>query len=177
VEAVITLTLGVMAKSLALIAFGLDSIIELFASGVVVWHMRDPAQANHEARTRRALRLVSVAFYGLALFLAVVSIERLVSGARPEESAWGIAYLALTAFVMFLLARLKGAVARQLDAGPLAAEAHVSLLDGFLASAVLLALVLNSAFGWWWADAAAALVVAGFAFAEGREHWEEAGEA
>jgi divalent metal cation (Fe/Co/Zn/Cd) transporter len=73
---------------------------------------------------------------------------------------------------MFVLAKLKGIVAKELSAGPLAAEAHLSLLDGFLASAVLLALVLNLAVGWWWADTLAALVVAAFAFAEAREHWE-----
>ncbi len=172
-EAVITLVLGFMARSLALIAFGLDSIVELFASVVVVWHMRDSARANHADRTRLALRLVSVAFFGLAVFLAIASIWSLVTAARPDESPVGIVYLALTAVVMFTLARLKGTVARQLDARPLAAEAHVSMLDGFLASAVLLALVSNATLDWWWADSGAALIVAGFAFAEGWEHWGE----
>lgn len=176
VEAVVTLVLGFMAQSLALIAFGLDSIIELFASGVVVWHMRDEKAARHVGRTRTALRLVSVAFLGLALFLTVVSIRNLAIGSRPEDSPIGIAYLALTAVVMFVLAKLKGAVARQIDAGPLAAEAHLSLLDGFLAIAVLLALALNMAFNWWWADSVAALVVVGFALTEAWEHWEESRE-
>ena len=166
-EAVITLVLGFMARSLALIAFGLDSIIELFASAVVVWHMRSPARADHADRTRLALRLVSGAFFGLSLFLAIAAIQSLITAARPEESPVGIVYLALTAVVMFTLARLKATVARQLDAGPLAAEAHVSMLDAFLASAVLLALVANAAVGWWWADSGAALVVAGFALAGG----------
>ena len=99
-EAVITLVLGFMARSLALIAFGLDSIVELFASVVVVWHMRDSARANHADRTRLALRLVSVAFFGLAVFLAIASIWSLVTAARPDESPVGIVYLALTAVVI-----------------------------------------------------------------------------
>lgn len=172
-EAVITLVLGFMARSWALIAFGLDSLIELFASGVVVWHMQDEESSRHAGRTRRALRMVSVAFFGLAGFLAAVSIANLIGGSRPEETIAGIVYIALTAVVMFILAWLKGRVARDLEVGPMAAEAHLSLLDGFLASTVLVALVLNATVEWWWADSAAALVVAAFAFVEGREHWEE----
>jgi divalent metal cation (Fe/Co/Zn/Cd) transporter len=175
-EAVITLVLGVIAKSWALIAFGLDSLIELFASGVVIWHMRDEDAARHIGRTRRALRLVAVAFFALAVFLTVMSIRNLAVGNRPEESPIGIAYIAVTAIVMFVLARLKGVVAKEIGAGPMAAEAHLSYLDGFLASAVLVALVLNATLDWWWADSIAALVVAAFAFTEGWEHWEESSE-
>lgn len=172
-EAVVTLVLGFMAQSWALIAFGLDSLIELFASGVVVWHMRDEEASRHVGRTKRAMRLVSVAFLTLAVFLTVMSLRNLAGGSRPEETPIGIAYIALTAVVMFVLAKLKGDVARDIDAGPMAAEAHLSLLDGFLATTVLLALVLNSALDWWWADSLAALAVAAFAFNEGREHWEQ----
>lgn len=172
VEAAVTLVLGAMAQSWALIAFGLDSLIELFASGVVVWHMRDEVAARHAARTQRALRLVAFSFFTLGVFLGVVSVRNLVIGNRPDETPLGIAYIALTAVVMFFLAKRKGEVAKDIGAGPLSAEAHLSLLDGFLASAVLVALVLNAALGWWWADPLAALAVAGFAFAEGWEHWE-----
>lgn len=172
-EAVVTLVLGFMARSWALIAFGLDTLIELFASGVVVWHMRDEAASRVVERTARATRLVSTAFFGVAVFLTVMSVRNLAIGNRPDESPFGIAYIALTAVVMFVLAKLKSDVAGDIEASPLAAEARLSLLDGFLAAAVLLALVLNTAFEWWWADSLAALVVAAFAFNEGREHWGE----
>ena len=172
-EAVITIVLGLIARSWALIAFGLDSLIELFASGVVVWQLRDRGPRLDAERARRALRMVAIAFLGLAVFLVAVSARNLAAGIRPESSPIGIAYIALTAVVMFVLARLKGAVARDLEAGAMAAEAHLSMLDGFLAAAVLVALVLNAALDWWWADQLAALVVAVFAFREGREHWEE----
>jgi divalent metal cation (Fe/Co/Zn/Cd) transporter len=174
-EAVITVTLGVIAGSIALIAFGLDSLIEVFASAVVVWHVRDLDDLD-PTRNRTALRLISIAFWALGVALMTGAIIRLVSAARPEDSPWGIAYTALAAAVMFGLAYAKRRVADRLDNAPLRAEAGITFLDGILASGIMLALVLNAAFGWWWADPLAAIAVALVAFNEGREHWEEAGE-
>ena len=168
-ESVITIGLGLYAGSIALVAFGLDSIIEVFASSVVVWHeVRGPAPGE---RTTRALRLIGLAFFTLAAFLAVIAVIRLAGGATPDESPLGIAYLALTVVVMFSLARMKQETGRELGSDPLLAEARVTYLDAALAGGILMALVLFATFGWWWADPLAALIVAGFAVSEGLEAW------
>lgn len=177
VEAVITIGLGIAAGSLALIGFGTDSLIEIFTSLVVIWHLRPHEEDDHPGRTSRALRLIATAFLVLALGLAAVSISDLVSGRRPDESIGGIVMLAVVVIVMFTLAFLKRRVAERLDSAPLRAEATMSMLDGFLAAATLAGLVLHAAFGWWWADPGAALIVAVAALNEARENWEEAGEA
>ena len=175
-EAFLTIGLGIAAGSLALIGFGADSIIELFASGVVVWHLIPGHEVDHPERTALALRLVAVAFAALAIVLVSMSIRDLVSGRRPEESLWGIAYLAVTALVMFALARFKKRLAERLDSAPLRSEASMTFLDGILAAGTMLGLALNALVGWWWADPAAALLVGLVAANEARENWEEAGE-
>ena len=175
-EAVLTVGLGIAAASLALIGFGGDSIIEVFASAVVVWHIAPGHAVDNPRRTARALRLVAVAFALLAVVLAVLATRDLVTGRRPEESIWGITYLAVTALVMFGLAIAKRRVAVLLDSAPLRSEATLTFLDGILATGTTIGLTLNAAFGWWWADPAAALIVAVAAFNEARENWEEASE-
>lgn len=175
-EAALTLALGAVASSLALIGFGAVSVVEVFASLVVVWHLIPGHETDRPHRTRLALRLVGVAFGVLAVALALVAISDLTTGRRPDESPWGIAYLVLAALVMFALARVKRATAEQLDSEPLRSEATMTLLDGFLATATLVGLALNALAGWWWADPAAALIVAVAAANEARENWEEAAE-
>jgi divalent metal cation (Fe/Co/Zn/Cd) transporter len=175
-EAVLTLLLGALASSLALIGFGAVSVVELFASVVVVWHLLPGHDVDHPHRTRTALRLVGTAFAILATALVVVAISDLVTGRHPDESPWGIAYLALAAGVMFGLARFKRRIADRLDSAPLRSEATMTLLDGFLATATLAGLALNAVVGWWWADPAAALIVAVAAANEARENWEAASE-
>jgi len=175
-EAFLTIGLGIAAGSLALIGFGSDSIIELFASGVVVWHLIPGHEVDHPERTALALRLVAVAFAALAIVLVSMSIRDLVSGRRPEESPWGIAYLGVTALVMFTLARFKKRLAERLDSAPLQSEASMTFLDGVLAAGTMLGLALNALVGWWWADPAAALLVGLAAANEARENWEEAGD-
>lgn len=175
-EAVLTVSLGIAAGSLALIGFGVDSVVEVFASSVVVWHLRSDHAADQAGRTRLALRLTAVAFGVLALVLTVAAISDLTSGRRAGESLWGIAYLAVTAVVMFGLAILKRRAGEGLGSAPLLSEATMTFLDGSLAVATLTGLALNAAFGWWWADPTAALLVAAAAANEARENWEEAGE-
>ncbi|MDR9450648.1 MAG: cation transporter [Acidimicrobiia bacterium] len=175
-EAVLTLVLGAVASSLALIGFGAVSVVEVFASVVVVWHLRPGHEVDHPHRTRLALRLVGVAFGILAAALALVAISDLVTGRQPDESPWGIAYLFLAALVMFGLARVKRRVAERLESAPLQSEATMTLLDGFLATATLIGLALNAMVGWWWADPTAALIVAVAAANEARENWEAASE-
>lgn len=175
-ESAMTIGLGLLAASLALVGFGADSLVEVFASSVVVWHLAPGDGMQRPERTRAALRLVAAAFLTLAVTLTVVGIRDLATGRRPDESPWGIAYLAAAVVVMFTLAALKHRLADRLDSAPLRAEATMSFLDGILASATLLGLALNLAFGWWWADPAAALMVAAVAGNEARENWEEAAE-
>lgn len=174
-EVFVTIGLGLAARSLALVAFGLDSLVEVFASLVVLWHL-DPGEGGHHAhRDRRALRLVAAAFVVLAVYLVVAAVRSLAGGDQPDASPLGIAYLAVTAVVMFTLARLKRRVGTRLRSEPFLAEASLTFLDGCLASSILLALVLNATLGWWWADPVAALLIGTVALREARESWEEAG--
>lgn len=169
-EAVLTIALGSIAGSLALIGFGTVSVVELFASGVVVWHMRSDEE-DQAKRTALALRLIAVAFGVLGLALIVAAGNDLLSGRQAGESPWGIAYLAVTAVVMFTLAALKHRTAAGLGSEPLASEAGMTLLDGVLSITTLTGLALNAAIGLWWADPVAALLVALAALNEARENW------
>jgi divalent metal cation (Fe/Co/Zn/Cd) transporter len=170
-EVVVTIGLGIAAASLALVAFGLDSLVEVFASLVVIWFI-----ANHheERRAQRALRLVGVAFAVLAAYLVGASVYNLLRGDAAESAPLGIAYLAATAFVMFGLANTKRGLAMAARSEPLAAEARMTFLDGCLASGILIALVLNAVWSIWWADPAAALLVAAFCAREAFDNWREA---
>ena len=158
IEVFITIGLGIAAGSLALVAFGLDSLIEVFASLVVLWHMVE--DQPDPTRDRRARRLVALAFAALAVYLLAAGLRALLTQAEPESSPLGIAYLGVTAVVMFSLAARKRRVGRDLDNQAFLAEARMTYLDGWLATAILAALALNTAFDWWWADPVAALVVA-----------------
>ena len=173
-EAVFTIGLGIAAGSLALIGFGTDSIIEMFASSVVVWHIRPGHATDSATRTRRALKLVGAAFGGLAVILAVASVRSLVLGERADHSIVGIVYLGITAVVMFTLAIAKRRIAGALDSAPLRSEASLTFLDGILSTLTLTGLALNAVFGWAWADPAAALIVAFAAADEARENLHEA---
>ena len=175
-EAALTITLGTLASSLALIGFGTVSVIEVFASAVVVWHLLPGHSASSPERTARAHRLVGAAFGALSIALAFAGVRDLVTGRRPDESPWGIAYLALTALVMFGLAFAKRRIAARLDSSPLRSEAAMTFLDGVLATATMVGLLLNAVADWWWADPAAALIVAAAAANEARGNWEEAAE-
>lgn len=175
IELVIAIGLGIAARSLALVAFGLDTSIELFASGVVVWHLRHPSRES-DLVTARALRLVAGAFAVLAVAVGGGGIWALVTQSQPDESPWGIVYLALTVLVMLGLGLAKRSIGTRLDSEPLAAEARMSVLDAALAFGVLIGLAANVVFGWWWADPVAALLVAAAAANEARENLEEAQE-
>ncbi len=160
---VIVLFAAAAAGSVALVGFGLDSLIEVFASVVVIWELTGTGRE----REKTALRLIGVAFLVLAAFLLVQSVRALLAGARPENSPLGIAWLALTFVVMLLLAREKGRTGRQLGNAVLRTEARVTLIDACLAGAVLAGLALNAALGWWWTDALAGLVIVFYGAKEG----------
>lgn len=173
-EAVLTIALGSIAASLALIGFGTVSVVEVFASTVVVWHLRKNGADDQAGITSVALRLISVAFAVLAVALVIAATNDLLSGRRAGESPWGIAYLAVTALVMFSLAWFKGRTARQLGSEPLQSEAAMTFLDGVLSVGTLAGLALNAYLGFWWADPLAGVLVAMVATNEARETWNEA---
>ena len=156
---------AVAARSVALAGFGLDSLIEIGASTVVLWEL---AGAGEE-RQRRALRLIGAAFLALAAYLAVQSAVVLGAGYRPGHSVAGIAWTAVTAAVMFGLAAGKARTGEELGNPVLVTEGRVTLVDGILATAVLAGLILNAAAGWWWTDPSAALVIVFYALREARE--------
>ena len=156
---------AVAARSVALAGFGLDSLIEVGASIVVIWEL----SGTGEERQRQALRLIGWAFAALALYLLAQSTEVLAAGYRPGHSLAGIAWTAVTAGVMFALAAGKARTGRALGNPVLRTEGRVSAFDGVLAVAVLAGLVLNAALGWWWADPAAGYVLVYYAAREVRE--------
>ena len=153
------------ARSVALAGFGLDSLIEIGASTVVIWEL----SGTGAERQRRGLRLIGYAFAALAVYLLVQSTVVLAAGYHPRHSVPGIIWTALTAVVMFALAAGKARTGRALDNPVLQTESRVTMIDGTLAAAVLLGLVLNSALGWWWADPAAGYVLVYYAAREVRE--------
>jgi divalent metal cation (Fe/Co/Zn/Cd) transporter len=167
-EVFVAIGLGVAARSLAPVAFGLDSLVEVFASVVVIRYI---GHHHAEGRAARAMRVVAGAFAALGTYLLVASVYDLARGGGAESSPFGVAYLALTACVMFGLAIAKRRIARATHSRPLGAEANVTLLDGCLASGILLALVVNAAWGVTWADPAAALLVALFCYREAVVNW------
>jgi divalent metal cation (Fe/Co/Zn/Cd) transporter len=156
---------AISARSVALGGFGLDSLIEIGASTVVIWEL---SGAGKE-RQRRGLRLIGCAFGALAVYLLIQSSVVLATGYHPRHSPLGIAWTALTVAAMFALAAGKAKTGRELDNPVLRTEGRVTTIDGILAGAVLLGLILNAAAGWWWADPAAGYVLVYYAVREVRE--------
>ncbi|HEX2902374.1 MAG TPA: cation transporter [Jatrophihabitans sp.] len=155
---------AVTARSVALAGFGLDSLIEIGASTVVLWEL----SGTGEQRQRRALRLIGAAFLALAGYLAIQTVAVFATGFRPHHSAAGIVWTAVTAAAMFCLASGKRKIGAALGNPVLLTEARVTVIDGLLACAVLLGLLLNAVLGWWWADPLAALVIGYYAVREAR---------
>jgi divalent metal cation (Fe/Co/Zn/Cd) transporter len=153
------------ARSVALAGFGLDSLIEIGASTIVIWELA----GTGEERQRRGLRLIGYAFAALALYLLIQSTFVLVTGYHARHSPLGIAWTSITAAAMFALAAGKAGTGRALDNPVLRTEGRVTTIDGILAVAVLLGLALNAAAGWWWADPAAGYVLVFYAVREVRE--------
>jgi divalent metal cation (Fe/Co/Zn/Cd) transporter len=166
VAGIVVLALAaVSARSVALAGFGLDSLIEIGASAVVIWEL----SGTGRQRQRLGLRLIGYAFAALAVYLLAQSTVVLVSEYHPRHSVPGIIWTAASAAVMFALAAGKARTGRALDNPVLRTEGRVTMIDGILATAVLVGLTLNTAFGWWWADPAAGYVLVFYAAREVRE--------
>lgn len=170
-EAVVAIASGLAAHSLALVAFGLDSCVEVFASVVVLWHLGGAPEDADPARARRAVRLIAVAFATLGIYLGTQSVGGFVTRITPDSSPVGAGFMAVTVVIMFGLAWGKRRTGRALENRPLEANASMTFIDGCLASGILVALVLDGLFGWWWADPLAAGIVAVVCFSEAWENW------
>ena len=163
VGTVVVVSAALAARSVALAGFGLDSLIEIFASVVVVWQL----SGADERLERKALRLIGLAFFALALYLVGQAAYALIAHVHPAPSAGGIVWLAATLIAMVLLSYGKHVTGRKLGNPVLMTESRVTLIDAILAGAVLIGLVLNAVAGWWWADPLAGVVIVYYAIREG----------
>ncbi|HEY6876293.1 MAG TPA: cation transporter [Candidatus Dormibacteraeota bacterium] len=170
VELAIALAAGIAAGSVALVAFGLDSLIEVAAAGVVIWLFSGGRGSSHAAE-RRAQQLVAASYALLVAYIAVEAVRDLAGGHHPAVSWLGIGLAAFTAPTMPLLARAKRHVGRNLNSSAAVSEAGQNMICAYLSVALLVGLLLNALAGWWWADPAAALVIAALAAREGVESW------
>ena len=169
-EALVALLAGTLAGSVALIGFGLDSIIEVSASGAALWRLRHDADPQARARAERAaLRIVGWSFLALAAWVAIDAVRSLVAREAPDASPLGVAIAALSIVVMPLLANAKRRVAAQLSSCALTAEARQTDICMYLSLLLLAGLAANQWLGWWWADPVAALVMVPLIAYEGRE--------
>ena len=168
IEAVVAITAGVLASSAALIGFGLDSVVEVLSAVAVAWQFtrKDP-----ERWEKATVRAIGLAFFALAAYVSIDAIVGLISQEGPEHSPLGIGITALSLLVMPLLAWFETRTGRELGSKSVLADARQLLLCVYLSGAVFVGLIVNSLFGWWWADSVAALIVAALAVREGIEAW------
>lgn len=166
----VVIAAAIRAGSVALAGFGLDSLIEIFASVIVVWQLTGADQS----RERSALRLIAAAFLALSVYIVVQLAVTLATGTRPASSSLGIVWLVMTVVVMLVLSGAKHRTGRQLGNQVLISESRVTLVDAYLAAAVLVGVALNATFGLWWADPLASLVVVYYGIREAIEAWRHA---
>jgi divalent metal cation (Fe/Co/Zn/Cd) transporter len=170
VEFAIAVGAGVAAGSVALIGFGIDSVIEVLAGGVIVWLFSGGRGSSHIAE-RRAQQLVAASYAILVAYIAVEAVRDLAGSHHPEVSWVGIGLAAFTAPTMPLLARAKRNVGRKLNSSATVSEAGQNMICAYLSIALLVGLLANALAGWWWADPTAALLIAAVAAKEGVQSW------
>ena len=168
IEAAVALWAGSVADSSALIGFGLDSVIEVASAVALSWQFsaKDPERREH-----LTLRIIAVSFFALAAFVAVDAVRSLTGAGQAQHSTPGIVIAALSLAVMPVLSWLQRRAGRELGSKTAVADSKQTLLCTYLSAVLLGGLVLNSALGWWWADAGAALVIAAIALREGLNAW------
>lgn len=172
IEALIALVAGAAAGSVALIGFGLDSMVEVSSGLIILWQFRHRLP---ESRERQALRLIAVSFLALGAYVAVTSVQALVTGSEPEGSPIGIALAAASLAIMPLLAFAQRRTGRALSSNSVYADGTQTLLCTYMSAALLSGLVVNATLGWAWADPVAGLVIAAIAVREGRQAWRGEG--
>src|SRR3954468_22086991 len=168
VEAIIAIGAGTVAGSIALIGFGLDSVIEVSSAAAVSWQFSAP---DPERREKVALRVIAGSFFALAAYVNVEALRTLITGNEPEHSTVGIVLVAVSVVIMPFLSWAQRRAGRELGSASAVADSKQTLLCTYLSAGVLVGLVLNAVFGWWWADPAAGLVLAALAVREGRNAW------
>jgi divalent metal cation (Fe/Co/Zn/Cd) transporter len=168
IEAAVALTEGARVSSTALIGFGLDSVIEVSSAAAVAWQFagRDP-----EAREKTALRIIAVSFFGLAAYVTVEAVRSFLGVGEARHSTIGIVLAAMSLVIMPVLSCAQRRAGRELGSLSAVADSKQTLLCTYLSAVLLVGLVLNSLFGWSWADPVAALVIAGIAVREGVHAW------
>jgi divalent metal cation (Fe/Co/Zn/Cd) transporter len=167
-EAVIAITAGVAASSVALVGFGLDSVVEMSSGLIILWQFRHRVP---QARERQALRLIAFSFFALAGYVTFESLRSLAGGEAAAHSTVGIVLAAVSLIVMPFLSWAQRRTGRQLGSTTVVADSKQTLLCTYLSAVLLVGLLANSALGWWWADPLVGLVVAGLAVNEGRDAW------
>ena len=172
IEAVVAVAAGVAAGSVALVGFGLDSVVEVSSGLIILWQFRHRLP---EARERQALRLMALSFFALAGYVGVESVRALVSGADPDASPVGIGLAVASLVVMPFLSWAQRRTGRALGSRAVVADSTQTLLCTYLSAVLLAGLLLNAAFGWSWADPVAGLVIAAVAVREGRAAWRGEG--
>ena len=170
IEFAIAVSAGVAAGSVALVGFGVDSVIEALAGGVIVWLFSGGRGSSHAAE-RRAQQLIAASYALLVLYIAVEATRDLIGSTHPEASWVGVGLAAFTAPTMPLLGRAKRNVGRELNSSATVSEASQNMICAYLSIALLAGLLANALLGWWWADPAAALVIAAVAAKEGVDSW------
>jgi divalent metal cation (Fe/Co/Zn/Cd) transporter len=168
IEAIVAITAGSIASSGALIAFGLDSTIEVLSAAAVAWQF---TRQDPERWEKPTLRVIAVAFFALAIYVVITSLLTLLGRVEAEHTALGIIITALSVIIMPFLSLAERRTGRELGSATAVADSKQTLICTYLSAAVLVGLLLNSLLGWWWADAIAGLVIAGFAIREGVEAW------
>lgn len=179
IEAVISVGAGIMAGSIALVGFGLDSVIEVTSAATLVWRLKSHKHADdaHESRVeKRALKVVGFTFFALAVYISVESVKTLWRHEAPSESMVGIIVASLSLLIMPYLGIMKKRIAIKINSPALEADAMETIICSVLSAILLAGLGLNALFGWWWADPVAGLVMVVFIVKEGWEAFEKAGE-
>lgn len=172
VESVIAITAGLVAGSVALVGFGLDSLVEVSSGLIILWQFRHPVP---ESRERVAMRLMSFSFFALAAYVTVESVRALVTGHDPDPSPVGIGLAAVSLLVMPFLSWAQRRTGRGLGSNAVVADSTQTLLCTYLSAVLLVGLVLNATLGWSWADPLAGLIIAAVAVREGRQAWRGEG--
>ena len=171
-EAIIAISAGLVAGSVALVGFGLDSVVEVSSGLIILWQFRHRLP---ETRERQALRMLAISFFALATYVGFESARALITGSTPDTSPVGIGLAVASLIVMPLISTAQRRTGKALGSNAVVADGTQTLLCTYLSAVLLIGLILNATFGWGWADPLAGLVIAGVAVREGIQTWKGEG--